>query len=293
MEIQLSDVSYKYPATSVRVGDERAGWALRHITTKIAEGELVALVGRNGAGKSTFCLTLNGLVPHFFRGDFRGRVSIGALDTQDVGVSDLITTVGVLFQNPFQQLTGVTETVHEEVAFGPENLGLPRDEILKRVTDSLAAAGIQQLAERHPFALSGGQQQRVALASVLAMEPQVLVLDEPTSQLDPIGSDEVFEVIHRMHRRGYTIILAEHKMEALADLATRILVLDEGKLVMDGPPREVLTSGDLLEHHIYPPRYTQLGQTLASRGIRPAEKYPLTLEEAAEMIRELVPHATD
>jgi energy-coupling factor transporter ATP-binding protein EcfA2 len=179
----------------------------------------------------------------------------------------------------------VTESVHEEVAFGAENLGLPREETLRRVSGALKSAGIEHLADRHPYALSGGQQQRVAFASVLVMQPRVLVLDEPTSQLDPIGSDEVFEVIRKLHSEGYTIVLAEHKVEALAELATRVIVLDEGKLVMDGSPRDVLGNRQLGLHRVLPPVYTRLSEELAKRGLWEPETPPLTIGEAAEIVK--------
>jgi energy-coupling factor transport system ATP-binding protein len=285
MPITLQDVSYKYPGTLVAKGDKRAGWALRHINLEIQPGELIGLIGQNGSGKSTLCLTLNGLIPHFFHGDLRGKVLIDGVSTVDVELYTLITQVGVLFQNPFDQLTGVAETVLDEVAFGPENLGLVPEETLRRVNKSLAAAGVSQLAERNPFQLSGGQQQRVALASVLAMEPRILVLDEPTSQLDPIGSDEVFQVIRGLHAQGYTILLAEHKVDALAELATRAIVMAQGAIVMDGSPREVLTNPELSKHQVLPPRYTALSQALAAQGIHSAGQEPLTLDEAVVMLK--------
>jgi len=291
MSIIFEEVSYKYPATEVLPGDPRGGWALRHINLTIEPGELVGVVGCNGSGKSTLCVTINGLIPHFFHGDLRGRVLVDGVNTQDAAATDLITKVGVLFQNPFEQLTGVTETVYQEVAFGPENLGRPVDEIRQRVDEALAAADVTALAERHPFALSGGQQQRVALASVLAMRPQIMVLDEPTSQLDPIGTDEVFEIVRRMHAQGYTILLAEHKVEALAELATRIIVLFEGKVVLDGPPAEVFRATNLSEYRVLPPRYALLGRALSERALRPAGSEPLTLDAAAVMLRQVTGRA--
>lgn len=285
MPITLQDVSYKYPATEVVKGDKRAGWALRHINLEIQPGELLGIVGQNGSGKSTLCLTLNGLIPHFFHGDLRGKVLIDQQNTLDVPLYSLITQVGVLFQNPFDQLTGVAETVLDEVAFGPENLGLAPAETLRRVEKSLAAAGVSELAARNPFQLSGGQQQRVALASVLAMEPRILVLDEPTSQLDPIGSDEVFAVIRGLHAQGYTIVLAEHKVDSLAELATRIIVLEQGAIVLDGSPREVLTNPALSKHQVLPPRYTALSQALAAHSIHAAGQEPMTLDEAVVMLK--------
>ncbi|HEV8536340.1 MAG TPA: ABC transporter ATP-binding protein [Candidatus Limnocylindria bacterium] len=286
--ITLDHAWYRYPGREAEGEAESDSWALRDVSLTVESGELVGIVGRNGAGKSTLCLTLNGLVPHFFHGDLKGDVVVAGSSTRSVTVPALIKHVGVLFQNPFEQLTGVTDTVREEVAFGPENLGVPRDEVESRVDRALASAGIDRLSERHPFELSGGQQQRVALAAVLAMEPSILVLDEPTSQLDPVGSDEVFEVIGRMHRSGYTILVAEHKIEALAEVATRIVVLAHGKVVMDGSPRQVLTKRELLEFDVQPPRYTTLGQRLADRGLRSKGEEPLTLDEAARMVSDLL-----
>lgn len=291
MPIRLEDVSYKYPGTLVAPGDKRAGWALRHIHLEIQPGELIGLIGQNGSGKSTLCLTLNGLIPHFFHGDLRGKVMIDGVNTLDVPLYKLITQVGVLFQNPFDQLTGVADTVLDEVAFGPENLGLAPTETLRRVNQSLAAVGISGLAARNPFQLSGGQQQRVALASVLAMEPRILVLDEPTSQLDPIGSDEVFDVIRGLHKQGYTIILTEHKIDALAELATRIIVMEQGTIVMDGAPGLVLGSPELSKHRVLPPRYTALSQALAARGITGDGDAPLTFDEAVVMMKGILTHA--
>lgn len=290
MSIVMEDVSYRYPSPMAFSSRDRDGWALRGVTLTIEPGELVAVLGANGAGKSTLCMTFNGLVPHFFHGDLRGTVRINGVDTRDVAVADLITTVGVLFQNPFDQLTGVTETVHDEVAFGPENLGLPVEETLNHVSRALDAAGVRGLAARHPYSLSGGEQQRVALAAVLAMQPEILVLDEPTSQLDPVGSDEVFDVIRRLHHQGRTIILAEHNVEVLATLATRIVVLDEGCIAMAGSPRAIFTDRELVTHGVFPPPYVALGSALADRGLRPPGNEPLTLPETLTMLTQVMAH---
>ncbi len=272
--ITFDNVSYRYP---VMLDSE---WALRDVSLSVDTGELVGIIGANGAGKSTMCLTLNGLIPNFFHGELTGEILVGGQATRVTPPAQLISTVGVLFQNPFEQLTGVTDSVTEEVAFGPENLGLAREEILKRTREAMRATGIEQLGDRHPFALSGGQQQRVALAAVLAMEPTILVLDEPTSQLDPVGVDEIFEVVRRMHRDGFTIVMAEHKIDALAEVATRVIVLSGGTVVMDDTARKVLTNRNLEQYHVRPPRFTALAQELGDRGVGPAGAEPLTLDEA-------------
>jgi energy-coupling factor transporter ATP-binding protein EcfA2 len=171
--------------------------------------------------------------------------------------------------------------VYEEVGFGLENLGVPREGMRPRIERALALTGITDLAGRSPYALSGGQQQRVALASMLVMEPQVLVLDEPTSQLDPLGSREVFAVIRELSRQGMTVVMAEHKLEWVANFADRVLALAEGQLILSGPPTEVLTSPLLEMHHIGQTRYTAVARRVQAEGGWPDEHpLPVTLEEA-------------
>ncbi len=206
--VNLQNVTYKYPLTDVPV--------LKNISLKVDEGEFVAVIGPNGAGKSTLCYTLSGFVPHFFKGELTGKVEVAGVEVQAATLSEWVMTVGLAFQNPFNQISGAKYTVYEEIAFGLENLGVPRDEMKVRVEETMAMTGITHLANRSPYSLSGGQQQRVALTSILVMQPKVLVLDEPTSQLDPIGTREVFAVIREMSRRGMTGILASSSRCRLA-----------------------------------------------------------------------------
>ena len=185
--VELQNVTYKYPLTDVNV--------LEGINLKVEEGEFIAVIGPNGAGKSTLCYTLAGFVPHFYKGVLSGTVKVAGIETQGSSLSEWVLNVGLAFQNPFNQISGAKYTVFEEIAFGLENIGVPRDEMKERVERALEMTGISDLAGRSPYSLSGGQQQRVALTSILVMEPKVLVLDEPTSQMDPIGTREVFGVI--------------------------------------------------------------------------------------------------
>ncbi len=214
--------------------------ALRSIELEVHKGEIIGVVGPNGAGKTTLCLCLNGLVPNAVRGAMEGSVTVNAFDTRSTPMHVLSRSVGIVLQNPEAQFFG--ETVEEEVAFGPENLGLPVAEIARRVAESLALVGMQGFEERYPFHLSGGQKQRVAIAVALAMEPAILVLDEPTSELDPKGKSEVLQTIRRLNRdHGRTVVLVTHETDELVQVADRIVLLSE-----DGQMLAVGTSGDML-----------------------------------------------
>jgi energy-coupling factor transporter ATP-binding protein EcfA2 len=271
--IELSQVTYKYPLTDTP--------ALSNIDLQVTEGEFVALVGPNGAGKSTLCYTLAGFVPHFYKGELQGSVQVAGIDAKASTLNDWVLKVGLVFQNPFNQISGAKFTVYDEIAFGMENLGVPRAEIQARVDAARAVNGITELADRSPYSLSGGQQQRVALTSILVMQPKVLVLDEPTSQMDPIGTREVFDAIRALAERGMTVILAEHKVEWIAQFADRVVALYEGKVLMDGKPREVLTSNELLSKGFGHSRYTSAAREAAHRGLWPQDReLPVTLDEA-------------
>jgi energy-coupling factor transport system ATP-binding protein len=271
--IDIHELTYSYPGA--------AGPALADIDLQVTEGQFVALIGANGAGKSTLGYLLSGFVPHFYKGTLTGRSQVAGLDTQAVGLNDLVLNVGLVFQNPFTQMSGAKFTVYEEIAFGLENLGLPRAEMRERIDQALALTNIGGLAKRSPYALSGGQQQRVALASILAMRPRVLVLDEPTSQLDPIGTREVFQVIKALSRQGVTIVMAEHKMEWIAEFADRVVALSGGRIIAQGAPRDVLTAPLLAEAGIGVARYTSAARRAAAEGLWPAGRpLPITLAEA-------------
>ena len=186
----------------------------------------------------------------------KGSVKVAGVETKSSTLNEWVMNVGLVFQNPFNQISGAKYSVYEEIAFGLENLGVPREEIISRVDQALILTGIDDLADRSPYSLSGGQQQRVALTSILVMQPKVLVLDEPTSQMDPIGTREVFGVIRSLTERGITVVMAEHKVEWVAQFADRVVALYEGKVLMDGKPREVLTSEKLVGRGFGISRYT-------------------------------------
>jgi energy-coupling factor transport system ATP-binding protein len=253
--------------------------ALREVSFEVEFGTVTCIVGANGSGKTTLCYALAGFIPHFFKGEMQGRVRVNEVDTKQTPLAELVTQVGLAFQNPFNQISGAKLTVAEEVAFGLENLGVPRAEMQTRVERALDLVGLHEAAGQSPFALSGGQQQRLALASIFVMEPRVMVLDEPTAQLDPQGTREVMGVIDTLARQGHTIVLVEHKLEWVARIASRVLVLDRGLLAADGTPREILARAD--QWGLNETRYARVARLARERGLtQNAAPLPQTLEEA-------------
>lgn len=269
--VELHDVTYSYPRAPQP--------ALGRLNLTVPAGQFCAVVGANGAGKSTLCYLLAGFVPHFFKGELAGTVQVAGRDVVQTPLADMATDVGLVFANPFNQITGARFTVREEVAFGLENMGTPREEMLARTEAALAVSGLTDLAERSPYALSGGQQQRLAIASILVMRPRLLVLDEPTSQLDPAGTQEIFGVLEELVRQGETtVVLVSHKLEWVGQHADRVVVMDNGRILADGFPREVLTDDRLAAIST---RYTQAARRARMEGLAPAHGLlPVTLDEA-------------
>ena len=272
--LNLQNVTYKYPLMSSP--------ALRDVSLQVNEGEFVAVVGPNDAGKSTLCYTLAGFVPHFFKGELTGTVEVAGIESHTSTLNEWVMNVGLAFQNPFNQISGAKFTVFEEIAFGLENIGVPRDEMKGRVEDAMKLTDISDLADRSPYALSGGQQQRVALTSILVMQPKILVLDEPTSQMDPIGTREVFGVIRTMAEQGMTVVLVEHKVEWIAQFADRVIALKDGQVLLEGTPGEVFTSPILEESGFGISRYTSVARKGQEIGLWKKEGLPVTLDEAVE-----------
>lgn len=280
--VNLEGVTYKYPLTETP--------ALNNASLQVDAGEFVAVIGPNGAGKSTLCYTIAGFIPHFFKGELEGSVQVAGLDTLQSTLSQCVVETGLAFQNPFNQISGAKYTVFEEIAFGLENTGVPRQAMIERVGEVMELTGISELADRSPYSLSGGQQQRVALASILVMEPKVLVLDEPTSQLDPIGAREVFQVVKKMSARGMTVILVEHKVEWIAQFADRVVAMRDGEIILDGSPADVLTSTVLADSGFGLSRYTLAAQDAKQDGLWPERRrLPVSLQEAVDGFSELLP----
>lgn len=281
MTIELDGVTFTY--------EHAAEPALSDVSCRIEDGSFVGVTGPTDAGKTTLCRLLPGFVPHFFGGDLDGAIDVRGVDVPESSIGALGDAVGFVFESPADQLTGAATTVLEEVAFGLEQRGVPRDEIERRARERLTEVGVADLADRDPQSLSGGQLQRVAVASVLALDPEVLVLDEPTSQLDPDGTRELFDAVSRMHEAGYTVVLVSHDLQRLAPRADRLLVLEEGRLRADGAPREVLADA-ALDGTVATPPTVRLGRGLRADGVVPAdEPLPLTVQAAAEELRA---HAT-
>ena len=268
--IRVKNLKYKYPNTDT--------FALDGISFTIEKGEFIGIAGMNTAGKTTLCYALSGLVPHFFKGAYGGDVFINDMDVLGHEISAITAKVGLVFENPFSQMTGAKFTVYDEIAFGLENLGIPRDEMHRRIKESMQFLDIETLQDKNPFSLSGGQMQRVAIASVVAMKPDILILDEPTSQLDPQGSEEVFRVVENLSKEGMTIVMVEQKMEKLAAYSDRIFLMHEGKLIDSGPPAEIFSRDDLLTFGVEPPVYTTVAKAL-QLGDKETGLYPISLEE--------------
>ncbi len=272
--VNIQNLTYQYPFTKTP--------ALQNINLQVNEGEFVAVIGPNGAGKSTLCYALAGFVPHFFKGELSGSIEVAGIELSKSTLDEWVLNVGLALQNPFNQISGAKFTVFEEIAFGLENIGIPRDEIKVRVEEAMKLTGISELAERSPYSLSGGQQQRVALTSILVMKPKLLVLDEPTSQMDPIGTREVFGVIRNMAQEGMTVVMTEHKVEWIAQFADRVVALKDGQILLEGKPNEALASDLLVENGFAISRYTSAAREAQRRGLWKKKQLPVTLDEAVD-----------
>ncbi|MEW6244106.1 MAG: ATP-binding cassette domain-containing protein [Bacillota bacterium] len=259
--------------------------AVSDISFSVDRGEFVGIIGPTGAGKTTLCRCLTGVVPHIYSGKLSGEVTVNGLDVKVASIAELAQSVGFVQQDAESQL--LMTDIEKEVVFPLENLGIPRGEMRRRLEYVLELVRLTPYRKRHPFYLSGGQKQRVVLASALAMNPDVLILDEATSELDPVGAEEVLSVVAEINRQGKTVILIEHNMEELAQYADRIIVLDRGRLVADAPSRDVLSDIALLSGlQIYPPQVTQVAINLARAGIQ-IDRIPITIEEARSTFEEV------
>ena len=274
---KIENVSYKYPLEEKQ--------ALKNINIEIKKGEFWAVIGKNGSGKTTFCNMLRRFVPDFYKGELTGKITLEDKELKDYSQKELVQKIGFVFQNPFTQISGVKDTVFEEIAYGLENLGLDKEEIISRVEKILKLLEIEKLRDRNPYDLSGGQKQRVALASIIAMDPDILVIDEPTSQLDPKGTEDIFKIINLMANEGKTIILVEHKLELIAEYAQNILVLDEGEIILSGKAEEVLNNKILLEKEIGMTQYSMLAYELEKAGKIEFEEIPITKEKIVELLK--------
>tara|TARA_B100000965_G_C19555032_1_gene741812 strand:- start:767 stop:1597 length:831 start_codon:yes stop_codon:yes gene_type:complete len=256
--------------------------ALDGVSLEIEKGEFVALLGAHGAGKTTLCHSLNGLVPNMISADMYGAIEVLGEIPPKIPVRQLATKVGSIFDNPEFQMSQLT--VFEEVALGLQNLGVEKSTIEKNISESLKLVGLEGFEDRSPFEISGGQQQRLAMASALAMKPEILILDEPTSNLDPIGKEEVFSVTRKLNQEeGMTVIIAEHEVEVIADFADKVVLLDEGRINEIGTPQEIFPKFvDNQENvGVRVPQVTEI----ASKKPELFESIPVTLDEAERVYK--------
>ena len=274
---KIENVNYKYPLEEKQ--------ALKNINIEIKKGEFWAIIGKNGSGKTTFCNMLRRFVPDFYKGELTGTITLEDKELKDYSQKELVQKIGFVFQNPFTQISGVKDTVFDEIAYGRENLGLDKEEIISKVEKILKLLEIEKLRDRNPYDLSGGQKQRVALASIIAMDPDILVIDEPTSQLDPKGTEDIFKIINLMANEGKTIILVEHKLELIAEYAQNILVLDEGEIILSGKAEEVLNNKILLKKEIGMTQYSILAYELEKARKVELEEIPITKEKTVELLK--------
>lgn len=253
--------------------------ALNNINLNIEEGEFVGVIGPTGAGKSTLTLCLNGVIPHFQRGDFYGEVIVDGKDTVENDCASIAYSLGSVFQDPEAQI--VTSVVEDEIAFGLENLNIPRNEIAVRIKEGLEMAGISDLRKSSTTQLSGGQKQRVAIAAAIALRPKILVLDEPTSELDPQGSQDIFKILKKLNTEyNITIVVVEQKIQLLTEHCDRLVVMNKGCVILDGPVRSVLGEQKTLEEigiHCSP--VTRLAYMLKKQGLYQGE-LPINVDES-------------
>lgn len=275
--LEIKNFTFSYPQSPQP--------ALKDINLTVGKGEFIGITGPTGAGKSTLACCLNGIIPHFQGGKAQGQINLQGVSIFTRSAAQISRLVGSVFQDPEAQI--VSTEVEQELAFGLENLGFPPREIEKRIADALDLVGIAELRHRPTVALSGGQKQRVAIAAALAMLPEILLLDEPTSELDPVGTEEVFQVLNHLNKdRGITVIIIEQKTEQLAAYTDRIVVLNNGEVALEGEPWQVFSQQEELEAiGIRIPQVTRLAKMLGGR-----DKYslPLTVEQGHVFVERLI-----
>jgi len=277
--IETKNLTYTYPGGTKP--------SIREVSITIEKGEFTLITGPSGCGKTTLCRCFNGLIPHFYQGELKGEIVVTEFNVAENPIQELAKHVGLVFQNPENQLFALS--VEKDVAFGLENLGVSREEMRKRVDWALELTGIYDLRERAPHELSGGQQQRVAIASVLAMQPEVIILDEPTSFLDPLSAKKIFEVIYELNKTlGITVVLVEHRLDLTAKYADHIIIMDDGKIALDGEPRKILDTEETRLIGVGIPKATLLYHILRKNGVKLCNIIPLSSDEMAALLKEAI-----
>jgi len=274
--VRVENLSFRYA--------EAKNFVVKDFDMRIREGEIAILAGPSGCGKSTLLRTINGLIPHMYSGDYAGGVYVDDLKVAEAPMRELSQTVGILFQNPENQI--FMFSVERDIAFGLENLGVPSKEIRERVDEAMGFLGILDLASRAPHELSDGQKQRVALAGVIAMRPRLVILDEPTSLLDPKTATELVGLVRRLREEtGITFVIVEHRLDLLVRIADRIVVMSDGRKVLDGKPSEVLSSDAAEGYGISVPVISRLQNQLRKEGLPLKDTF--SPEELAEELNRI------
>ena len=276
--IELKNVSFKY-----ELQEEKT---IKNLDLYVKQGEFVGIIGKNGSGKTTLCNIIRGIIPDFVQGEITGNIIIDNKNIDDIERGEMAELVGFVFQNPFSQISGIKKTVFEEIAYGLENLGVPREEIRQRVTDVIKLLKIEDLQDKNPNELSGGQSQRVAIASIIVMNPKVLIFDEPTSQLDPLGTEEIFDILKLLKSQNKTIILVEHKIDLIAEYADRVVVMDDGEIIFNGETHEVLSNDKIEQHNVSMPIVSKLAYKLNEEKPGFFKNIPITLDECKKELEE-------
>ncbi|AOV97340.1 ABC transporter ATP-binding protein [Edwardsiella hoshinae] len=279
--ITLKNVSYRYPLTNKK--------ALSHVSYQFEQGKVYGIIGENSGGKTTLCNLLRGLIPFFYHGELEGEVLIDGLDVRHWNETALSIRIGYVFQNPFSQISGIKETVFEEVGIGLENLGIDKALMIDKIITVCQLLKIDSLIQKNPLTLSGGQCQRVAFASIIAMDPDIIIIDEPTSQLDPQGTKDIFEIIKLLKARKKTIILVEHKVDMLAEYCDKILVMQQGELLLHGSTQQVLADPILLQYDVPLPQATLFSHRMHTVG-HPLPSIAITNQQAATLLSLSYPH---
>lgn len=269
--ISLKNISYKYPLEENET--------IKNVSLDIEKGKVYGLIGPNESGKTSLCNIIRGFIPELYRGELKGEIIIRGKKINEYSMGELSSIIGYSFQNPFTQISGVKDTVYEEIAYGMENIGVKREKMIEKVDELVKLFHLEKLVDKNPYELSGGQKQRVALASMLALDPEIIIMDEPTSQLDPKSTEDIFEIINFMKSKGKTIILVEHKIDLIASYCDYIYLMNNGAIAMHGPVREILTNPKVLEYGGQLPQVVLYFLERIKRG-EEFDFIPLTVEEA-------------
>lgn len=272
--IELQHINYRYPLTS--------DLTIKDLSLKVEPGEVLGLIGSNGSGKTTVCNIMRGFIPAFYKGELEGKVIFEdkPLDTSNLG--RLAQKIGYAFQNPFTQITGVKYTVYDEIGYGLENLSVPRAEADNKVEQVIELLNLEKIRNQNPYDLSGGQKQMVALASVIVLDPELIILDEPTSQLDPSSTLAVYNIVKNLKKQGKTIIIVDHKVDLLAQVCDEIAVIQDGQLVVKGETHHVFSDEKVVAAGGQIPEVS----AFYLKKYPKSKQVPVTVDEAYEMLKE-------